>query len=210
MRSRWLMAAGILSLLVGGANFTLGLTGAPWLTLGGGILGTILLMASLIIVRSATPRPTVSDPAREERLVRVATVALAGLGIVAVVVAILVAQGEAQGHAAAHILTGLVCLGLFAALAFPWHPAAGTTLAGIRGLVLTLLVAATFGSFLESIGGSGYDSANAGSRISALTTLHGIAIPFGALVLAAVPLGFITGIAALITWSSHRGRPAQA
>ena len=62
-----------------------------------------------------------------------------------------------------------------------------------------LLVAATFGSFLESLGGSGYDAANSGTRISALTTLHGIALPFGALVMAAVPLALITGVVALIT-----------
>jgi len=147
MRSRRLMVAGILCLLVGGANVALGLTGAPWLTLGSGILGTIFLMASLIGVRAETAR-TAHDPAREERLVRVALAGVAGLGVVAVLLAIFVAQGEARGHAVAHILTGLVCLGLFAALAFPWHPQAGTTLAGVRGLVLALLVVAAFGSFL--------------------------------------------------------------
>jgi hypothetical protein len=201
---------GILCLLVGGANILFGLTGKPWLTLGGGILGVIFLMASLVVVRSETPQPVTHDSAREQRLVRVVAVALAASGIAAAVVAILVAEGEARGHAVGHFLTGLVCLALFAALAFPWHPAAGTTLAGIRGLVLALLVAATFGSFLESLGGSGYDAANSGTRISALTTLHGIALPFGALVMAAVPLGLITGIAALIMRFSRRSKPAQA
>jgi hypothetical protein len=204
------MVAGILCLLVGGANIAAGLTGAPWLTLGGGILGVILLMAALVGIRSETPRPASHDLARERRFVRVVAAALAASGIVAAVVAILVAQGEAQGHAVGHLLTGLVCLGLFAALAFPWHPAAGTTLAGVRGLVLALLVAAAFGSFLESLGGSGYDAANAGSRIGALTTLHGIALPFGALVMAAVPLGLITGVVALISRSPQSGKPAQA
>lgn len=203
MRSRRLMVAGILCLLVGGANIVFGLTGAPWLTLGGGVLGVVFLMASLVVIRSETPQPATHDPAREQRLVRIVAVALAASGIAAAVGAILVAQGEAQGHAVGHLLTGLVCLGLFAALAFPWHPAAGTTLAGMRGFVLVLLVAATFGSFMESLGGSGYDAANQGTRISALATLHGIALPFGALVFAAVPLGIITGIAALITRSSQ-------
>ena len=73
-----------------------------------------------------------------------------------------------------------------------------------------MLVAATFGSFLESLGGSGFDAANEGTRISALATLHDIALPFGALVMAAVPLGLITGVVALITRFSHRGGPAQA
>jgi hypothetical protein len=210
MRSRLLMVAGILCLLVGGANIVSGLTGKPWLTLGGGILGVIFLMASLVGIRSETPRPATYDLAREQRVVRLVAVALAAFGIVAALVAILVAQGEAQGHAVGHFLTGLVCLGLFAALAFPWHPAAGTALAGVRGLVLALLVAAAFGSFLESLGGSGYDAANSGTRISALATLHGIALPFGALVMAAVPLGLITGVVALITRSSQRRKPAQA
>jgi hypothetical protein len=210
MRSRGLMVAGILCLLVGGANIAFGLTGAPWLTLGGGILGVILLMAALVGIRSEIPQPATHDTAREQRLVRVVVIGLAAFGIVAAVVAILVAQGEARGHAVGHFLTGLVCLGLFAALAFPWHPAAGTALAGVRGLVLAVLVAATFGSFLESLGGSGYDAANEGTRIPALTTLHGIALPFGALVMAAVPLGLITGVAALITRFSERSKPVQA
>jgi hypothetical protein len=203
------MGAGLLCLLVGGANIAFGLTGAPWLTLGGGILGVIFLMASLVVIRSETPPPATHDLAREQRVVRIVAVALAVFGVAAALVAVLVAQGEAQGHAVGHFLTGLVCLGLFAALAFPWHPAAGTALAGVRGLVLVLLVAATFGSFLESLGGSGYDAANSGTRISALTTLHGIALPFGALVMAAVPLGLVTGVAALVTRSSQRRRPAQ-
>jgi hypothetical protein len=204
------MVAGFLCLLVGGANIVFGLTSAPWLTLGGGILGVIFLLASLVIVRSETPQPATHDPAREQRLVRLVTVVLAAFGIVAAVVAILVAEGQAQGHAVGHFLTGVVCLGLFAALGFAWHPAAGTTLAGMRGLVLALLVAATFGSFLESLGGSGYDAANAGTRIPALATLHGIALPFGALVMAAVPLGLLAGVVALVTRSSQRRKPAQA
>ena len=162
MRSRWLMGAGMLCLLIGGANIASGFTGKPWLTLAGGILGVIFLMASLLSIRSEIPQSATHDPAREQRIVRVVTAALSAFGIVAALVAILVAEGEAQGHAVGHFLTGLVCLGLFAALAFPWHPAAGTALAGVRGLVLVLLVAATFGSFLESLGGSGYDAANSG------------------------------------------------
>jgi hypothetical protein len=203
------MEAGILCLLVGGANIAFGLTGAPWLTLGGGILGVIFLMASLVVIRSENPLPATHDLAREQRIVRAVAVTLAVFGTVAAVVAILVAQGEAQGHAVGHLLTGIVSLGLFAALAFPWHPAAGTSLAGVRGLILILLVAATFGSFLESLGGSGFDAANEGTRISALATLHDIALPFGALVMAAVPLGLLTGVVALITGSSQRRKPAQ-
>ena len=210
MRSRWLMGAGILCLLVGGANIAFGLTGAPWLTLGGGILGVIFLMASLVVIRSENPLPANHDLAREQRIVRAVAVTLAAFGIVATVVAILVAQGEAQGHAVGHLLTGIVSLGLFAALAFPWHPAPGTSLAGVRGLVLILLVAATFGAFMESLGGSGFDAANEDTRIEALATLHDIALPFGALVMAAVPLGLITGVVALITRFSQRRKLARA
>jgi hypothetical protein len=99
-----------------------------------------------------------------------------------------------------------VCLGLFAALAFPWHPPAGSGAATLRGLVLTLLALAALGSFLESLGGAGYDAANDGRRIEALTTLHGIVVPFGALLIGAVPLGVITGVVVLIGWATRRGR----
>ena len=122
--------------------------------------------------------------------------------------ALIVAEGEARGHAIGHLITGFLCVGLFAALALPWHPPAGGGAATLRGLVLTLLALSAFGGFMESLGGAGYDAANEGHRIEALTTLHSVAGPFGALLIVAVPLGVITGIAVLIaratTGSSDR------
>jgi hypothetical protein len=209
MRSRWLMAAGILCLLVAGSTIAIGFTNPPWLTLIAALLGAIMLTAALAKVRTETVRPQNNDPARGERIVRAVALVLAALGVVAALVAFLVAVGEARGHAVGHLLTGLLCLGLFAALAFPWHPPAGSGAATLRGLVLMLLGLAAFGSFLESLGGAGYDAANAGRRIEALTTLHGIAVPFGAFLIAAVPLGVITGIVVLIGWATRRARAVR-
>lgn len=196
--SRALVVVGFLGLMLAGSTLLLGSANKPWLTLAGLALGSIALIAALIGRRSEADRPTTHDPARGERLIRVVTYGLAGLGLVAVLVAILVAEGEARGHAFFHFLSGLLCVGLFAALAFLLHPDAGTGAASIRGLVLTLLAAGALGSFMESLGGSGYDAANVGHRIEALTTLHNIAVPLGGLTLIAIPLGVITGVVLLI------------
>jgi hypothetical protein len=209
MRSRWLMAAGILCLLVAGSTIAIGFTNPPWLTLIAAVLGATMLTAALAKVRTETVRPQNQDPARGGRIVRAAALVLAALGVVAALVAFLVAVGEARGHAVGHLLTGLVCIGLFAALAFAWHPPVGSGAATLRGLVLSLLALAALGSFLESLGGAGYDAANAGRRIEALTTLHDIAVPFGAFLIGAVPLGVITGIVVLIGWATRRGRSVQ-
>ncbi|MEP6476798.1 MAG: hypothetical protein ABJC60_05965 [Actinomycetota bacterium] len=211
MRStRTLMVAGMLCLLVAASSMAVGFRDAPWLIPVSAVLGLILLSAALIRARAEAPAAPSDDPARGQRLARVAILGLSGLGLVALLVAILVAEGEARGHAIGHLLTGLLCVGLFAALAFPWHPAAGSGAATLRGLVLTLLGLAAFGSFLESLGGAGYDAANAGRRIAALTTLHGVALPFGVLLIVAVPLGAITGIALFTAWAVRRGRTVRA
>jgi hypothetical protein len=193
--------------MVAGSSLIIGST-ARWLTLVAGALGSIMLTAGLVGKRSQTDRPAPIDPARERRLVRVVTYGLVGLGLVALLVAIVVAEGEARGHAIGHLFTGFLCFGLFAALAFPWHPRAGGA-ATLRGLVLTLLALVAFGSFMESLGGAGYDAANAGRRIEALTTLHNMALPFGGFLFVAVPLGVITGIVVLIAWVTHRGRSVR-
>jgi hypothetical protein len=210
MRSpRALIAAGILCLIVAGSSLVIGFTDdGPWLTIAAGALGSITLLAGLVVKRAEAHRPATSDPARGERLVRVVVPGLAGLGVAAVLVAFIVAEGEARGHAIGHLITGFLCVGLFAALALPWHPPAGGGAATLRGLVLTLLAVSAFGGFMESLGGAGDDAANEGHRIEALTTLHNVAVPFGALLIVAVPLGVITGIAVLIaratTGSSDR------
>ncbi|MEO8293164.1 MAG: hypothetical protein ABI635_08495 [Actinomycetota bacterium] len=211
MRStRTLTVAGMLCLLVAAASMAVGFRGPPWLIPVSAVLGLILLSAALIRARAEAPAAPTGDPARGQRLARVAILGLSGLGLVALLVALLVAEGEARGHAIAHLLTGLLCVGLFAALAFPWHPHAGSGAATLRGLVLTLLGLAAFGSFLESLGGAGYDAANGGRRIAALTTLHDVGLPFGVLLIGAVPLGAITGIAVFTAWAVRRGRTVRA
>jgi hypothetical protein len=96
---------------------------------------------------------------------------------------------------------------LFAALAFPWHPTPGSGAAMFRGMVLTLLALAAAGSFIESLGGSGYDAANAGHRIQTLASLHGVGVYFGAFVMAGVPIGIVTATAVVIGHALHRRQP---
>ena len=211
MRSpRALIVIGLLFLMVAGSSLVIGfVVDQPWLTLPAGALGTTMVITGLVAKRTKAVPPATHDPARNERLVRVITTGLAGLGLVAVLVALVVAEGEARGHAILHLLTGFLCVGLFAALAFPWHPRAGGVAATLRGLVLTLLAVAAFGAFGESLGGAGYDAANDGHRIEALTTLHSIALPFGAFLFVAVPFGVITGIVVLIVRATDRGRSVR-
>jgi hypothetical protein len=208
--SRALIGAGTLCLMVASSSLIIGFTSrVPWLTLVAAALGSIMLIAGLAGKRGETDRSAPIDPARERRLIRATTYGLAGLGLVALLVAIVVAEGEARGHATGHLLTGFLCFGLFAALAYPWHPRAGGGAATLRGLVFALLALAAFGSFMESLGGAGYDASNAGRRIEALTTLHNIAVPFGGFLFAAVPLGVITGIVVLIARVIDRGRSVR-
>jgi hypothetical protein len=141
--------------------------------------------------------------------VRSAAFGLAGLGSLALLVGLFVGVGEARGHAIVHFLTGILCLGLFTALGFAWHPPAGSGGATFRGVVLSVLALATLGSFVESLGGAGYDAANSGRRIAMLTVLHDIATPFAALMLSAIPLGLVTGAGVLIAKLRQRARPAR-
>ena len=129
------------------------------------------------------------------------------LGIAALVAAAFVAVGEARGHAVFHLLTGSIALALFAALAFRWHPAPGSGIALFRGMVLTLLALAAFGSFVESMGGAGYDAANETRRLTLLASLHPVGVPFGGFVMTGIPIGIITVIVVLIAHVTHREQP---
>ncbi len=195
---RVLLVAGTICLLVAGGNLIVGSTTEPWLTVVAAVLGSIALIVALVTRQGEAAPSAPHDPERGERLARNVAYGLAGLGLVAFLVALVVAEGEARGHAVFHLLSGLLCLGLFAALAFLWHPRPGGA-ASFRGFVLMLLAVAALGALMESLGGAGYDAANAGHRIELLTTLHNIVTPFGALLLIAVPLALITGISVLIT-----------
>jgi hypothetical protein len=202
--SRTLIVIGSICLMVAVGNLVVGSTAAPWVTLVAIGLGSIAFIAALVMKRGDADRPKSDQADRSERYLRVFTYGLAGLGLVAFLVALIVAEGEARGHAILHLLTGLVCLGLFAALAFLWHPRAGGGAAALRGLVLMLLAVAGLGALLESLGGAGYDAANAGHRIELLTSLHNMVTPLGALLLIAVPLAIITGIVVLIARATRR------
>ena len=202
--SRTLIVVGFLCFMLAGSLILAGSIVPQWVAVVALVVGAVAFGAALIGRRSGGNPPRTRDPASGERLIRVVAIGLAGLGLVAVLVAIFVAIGEARGHAVLHLLTGLICLGLFAALAFLWHPRVGTGPAMFRGLVLTLLAAASVSSFVESLGGAGYDAANAGRRIESLTVLHDIAVPLAALTLLAVPLGVLTGIVVLIARATRR------
>jgi hypothetical protein len=208
--SRVFIAIGFGCLLVAASSMLIGFTDKPWLTLVSAGAGSIVFITAMVIKRAQPDRPTTDHhPVRDERLVRVVISVVAGLGLVAVLVALLVAEGDARGHAVGHLVVGFLCLGLFAALALAWHPDAGGGAATQRGLVLILLAAAALGGFLESLGGAGYDAANEHSRIEVLTTLHSIAVPFGTLVVAAIPVGLVTAIVVLIPRVTRRDRTAR-
>lgn len=213
MRSpRGLLSIGTGFLMVAGLSLLTGPSEFPWIYLAALLIGTALLVAGLVLSRrEPEPSPELApDPARGQRLVRLAAGAMALLGIAALVVALLVPEDEAQAHATGHLAAGLVCAGLFAALAFPWRPRPGTGTAMVRGIALSLLAAAAIAGFAESLGGSGYDAANEGHRIVALTTLHNLVTPFGALTIGAVPIGLATGLVVLMTWIVRRNRAELA
>lgn len=212
MRSpRTLLFVGTGLLVVAGGGLVVGTSAAPLVFLSAAVLGAVILTIGLISGRrvETTSGPSSStDPARGERLVRVAEATMVALGTLALLVAILVPSGEAQEHATAHFLTGLVCACLFGALAYPWHPRPGSGTAMFRGIVLSLLAAAAIGAFFESLGGSGYDAANVGHRIELLTTVHNLVTPFAALAIGAVPLGLVTCAVLLPMWAIRRSRAA--
>ena len=208
MRSdRILIAAGGVCLLAGASTALAGSSSFPLATLGLLAVGAVLLVIGLERTRNREPGDGPRDPARGERLARIVFTIDAVLGIAALVAAAFVAVGEARGHAVFHLLTGAIALALFAALAFRWHPAPGSGIALFRGMVLTLLALAAFGSFVESMGGAGYDAANETRRLTLLASLHPVGVPFGGFVMTGIPIGIITVIVVLIAHVTHREQP---
>jgi hypothetical protein len=207
-RARALLTTGfILAALGAGTLITGAVVRAPI------VVGLILMAGVVFIVagarglRRAEPVQTRGgDPRRSRRRAGIALGLLGAFGLVALMVAATVAGGEAQGHAIGHLLTGVVALGLFAALAFPWQPEPGTTAAFSRSAVLILLGIAAFGSFLESLGGSGYDAANSARRIEGLAVLHDVALPIAAVGVPGILLGAVAGLIILGTRTLRRVR----
>lgn len=59
-------------------------------------------------------------------------------------------------------------------------------------MVLLVLGVGAFGSFIESLGGAGYDATDLERRIETLASLHGVGVYFGPVALIAIPLGLVT------------------
>ena len=208
MRSdRILIATGGVCLLAGASTALAGSSSFPLATLGLLALGAVLLVIGLERTRNRSRGDGPRDAARGDRLAHIVFTIDAVLGIAALVAAAFVAVGEARGHAVFHLLTGVIGLALFAALAFRWHPAPGSGIALFRGMVLTLLALAAFGSFVESLGGAGYDAANEARRLTLLASLHPVGVPFGGFVMTGIPIGIITVIVVLIAHVTHREQP---
>ena len=201
--------SGVVCLLFAAAVLLTGITrGAIWGGLVALALAFVLLLVTLVLVlkeASGTPAVSGERPQVPRWLIPAAAVS-GGLGLAAASVAIVVAEGEAQGHAVRHLVSGLLCLSLFAALGFWWRPPTASTSSILRGLLLLLLWLAAVGAFMESLGGSGYDAANSGSRIAFLVSLHGVALPFGALFILAAPLGVVTLVAVIASRAVRRLR----
>jgi hypothetical protein len=208
MRSeRVFLAAVVVCLLFAGSTLVLGGGELPILSLGVLALGAVLLVVGLWRARGRPSDAGPTDAARGELLVRIAFTVDAVLGAAAIVTAVVVAIGEARGHATGHLVTGIVSLSLFSAIAFLWHPTPGSGPAMFRGLVLSLLALAAFGSFVESLGGSGYDAANVERRIRWLASFHTVGLPFGAFVMVGIPIGLITCAVVLIMHLRRRNQP---
>jgi hypothetical protein len=154
------------------------------------------------------PEASAARPGRGDRLVWIVAAVLAGFAVIAGVVAATVAVGEATGHATSHLVTGLACLAIYVGLAAGWHPQPGSGKASFRGMALLVLAIGAFGSFVESLGGAGYDVANLEPRIPTLASLHDIGILFAAVALLAVPIGLATIVVIGVVGLARKINPA--
>lgn len=175
----------------------IGSEGPPILPAIAAVLGASLVALGLVLSRRATAEQTAAEPVGTAAS-KIAAVALAAVGAMALVVALLVAVGDARGHAAFHFVPGAIGLVAFTGLALLWRPVKGSLTAGLRILILVQVGLGTLGQFLESIGGSGYDAANDGRRIELLTGIHDIAVWFGFFALF-IPLGLVVLVVVLVS-----------
>jgi len=199
MKRRALIVGGLGSVAVAVTLLIFGSPSAAIFTFAFLGVGTALLLVGLAQTREREGRePRRRAPSldgRPDRAIWIGGAVLAGLAAAAAVVAATVAVGDATGHAVGHLAVGLACLILFVGVAAAWHPPQGSGKASIRGMVLLILGVGAFGSFIESLGGAGYDAANVERRVASLAALHGIGVLFGPIALLAIPLGLVTLLA---------------
>lgn len=206
---RILISVGLACLTAVAFGFITGVASAlPVAAVATLIVGVGALAGGLRLGGGERSAPATDEPPVSTGTAKIGLVVLGAMGLATLVIASTVAQGEARGHAVGHLAIGLVALGLFSALAFLWRPSGGTQAALIRRTVLVLLGLAVFGSFLESIGGAGYDASNSEPRVEALTALHDVALPFAALGMPGIVLGAVAGLVVLMTGITRRRRAA--
>jgi hypothetical protein len=210
MKGRTLILGGFGSVAVAVTLLIFGSASAAILTFVFLGLGTALLLVGLVQTRDReAPEPRRTSPtSRPDRAIWFGVAVLAGLAAVAATVAATVAVGDATGHAVGHLAVGLACLILFVGVAAAWHPTPGSGKASVRGMVLLVLGVGAFGSFIESLGGAGYDAANLERRVDSLAALHGIGVLFGPVALLAIPLGLVTLLAVASTAAAAKLRRA--
>jgi hypothetical protein len=214
MKRRALIVGGLGSVAVAVTLLIFGSPSAAILTFVFLGIGTALLLVGLAQTREQEGRePRRRAPSldgRPDRAIWIGGAVLAGLAAAAAVVAATVAVGDATGHAVGHLAVGLACLILFVGVAAAWHPTPGSGKASIRGMVLLVLGVGAFGSFIESLGGAGYDAANIERRVESLTALHGIGVLFGPVALLAIPLGLVTLLAVGFTAAVAKVRHSES
>ena len=214
MKRRALIVGGLGSVAVAVTLLIFGSPSAAIFTFAFLGVGTALLLVGLAQTREREGREArrraPSPDSRRDRAIWIGGAVLAGLAAAAAVVAATVAVGDATGHAVGHLAVGLACLILLVGVAAAWHPTPGSGKASIRGMVLLVLGVGAFGSFIESLGGAGYDAANIERRVESLTALHGIGVLFGPVALLAIPLGLVTLLAVGFTAAVAKVRHSES
>jgi hypothetical protein len=198
--SNRLLVLALLLLGTGGAFLLLGPSASSFPVVAAIALGGLLAGVASLVLRGREPRAerTESEPEPVNLRGPVWLIGLAvgtALALAALLTGLLVAVGEAQGHVFFHLVFGMVALGLYVGLGFAARARPST--ASLWRALQILVWFALAGSFLEAIGGAGYDRFNAETRIGWLTTLHGFASPFAAVWFPAVPIAVLALLVAL-------------
>jgi hypothetical protein len=198
------VAAAVTTLVLGSASAAI-LT-FVFLALGSGLL----LLGLMRMKRGGHEDAFVSTASAErgDRAIWIVAGVLGAMALAAGIVAATVAVGEAVGHAVSHLVTGLACLAIYVGLAALWHPQPGSGKASFRGMALLVLAIGGFGSFVESLGGAGYDAANLERRIPTLASLHDVGVLLAPVALLAVPIGLATIIVIGAVSLGRRLKPA--